>query len=113
MRFAIGIQVMATGVSLPRAYLRTELVSILILLGPVMIYMWCVSGLLVWALIPGLNYVSISKNNTILTLMSALARISDDCSMFYSYRSCMYISDIDRFVINLYPVGAGQFYRSR
>jgi NhaP-type Na+/H+ or K+/H+ antiporter len=56
-RFVIGIQVMAAGVSLPKAYLRKELVSILVLLGPVMIYMWLVSGLLVWGLIPGLNFV--------------------------------------------------------
>ncbi|EIE89267.1 hypothetical protein RO3G_13978 [Rhizopus delemar RA 99-880] len=56
-RFVIGIQVMAAGVALPKAYLRKELVSILILLGPVMIYMWLVSGLLVWALIPGLNFL--------------------------------------------------------
>jgi NhaP-type Na+/H+ or K+/H+ antiporter len=56
-RFVIGIQVMAAGVSLPKAYLRKEFVSILVLLGPVMIYMWLVSGLLVWGLIPGLNFV--------------------------------------------------------
>ena len=48
---------MAAGVALPKAYLRRELRSLLIMLGPVMIYMWLVSGLLVWAIIPGLNYV--------------------------------------------------------
>ncbi|KAG1207568.1 hypothetical protein G6F69_007944 [Rhizopus microsporus] len=56
-RIVIGIQVMAAGVALPKAYLRKELISLLMLLGPVMIYMWLVSGLLVWALIPGLNYL--------------------------------------------------------
>lgn len=50
---------MAAGVALPKAYLRKELISLLMLLGPVMIYMWLVSGLLVWALIPGLNYVRV------------------------------------------------------
>lgn len=58
-RIVIGIQVMAAGVALPKAYLRKELISLLMLLGPVMIYMWLVSGLLVWALIPGLNYVRV------------------------------------------------------
>lgn len=59
-RVVIGIQVMAAGVALPKAYLRKELKSLLILLGPVMIWMWLSSGLLVWALIPGLNFVSLS-----------------------------------------------------
>jgi len=57
-RIVIAIQVMAAGVSLPKAYLRKELRSILVLLGPVMLFMWMISGLLVWALIPGLNFVS-------------------------------------------------------
>ncbi|KAI8979644.1 Sodium/hydrogen exchanger family-domain-containing protein [Mycotypha africana] len=56
-RVVIAIQVMAAGVALPKAYLRKELRSILILLGPVMTYMWLVSGLLVWAMIPGLNFL--------------------------------------------------------
>jgi NhaP-type Na+/H+ or K+/H+ antiporter len=68
-RFVIGIQVMATGVALPRAYLRRELASILILLGPVMIYMWLISGLLVWGLIPGLNFVSNLGTPTSATLV--------------------------------------------
>lgn len=49
---------MAAGVALPKAYLWREAKSLLILLGPVMIWMWLISGLLVWALIPGLNFVS-------------------------------------------------------
>ncbi|OBZ85176.1 putative Na(+)/H(+) antiporter C3A11.09 [Choanephora cucurbitarum] len=56
-RLVIAIQVMAAGVALPKAYLRRELRSLLIMLGPVMIYMWLVSGLLVWAIIPGLNFL--------------------------------------------------------
>ncbi|CAO3637853.1 unnamed protein product [Mucor fragilis] len=56
-RIVIAIQVMAAGVALPKAYLRKELRSILILLGPVMLFMWIISGLLVWALIPGLNFL--------------------------------------------------------
>lgn len=57
-RFVIGIQVMAAGVALPKAYLWREIKSLLVLLGPVMIWMWLISGLLVWGLIPGLNFVS-------------------------------------------------------
>lgn len=53
------IQVMAAGVALPKAYLRKEFWSLFMLLIPGMIYMWIVSGLLVWAMIPGLNFVSI------------------------------------------------------
>jgi NhaP-type Na+/H+ or K+/H+ antiporter len=49
---------MACGVTLPKAYLKKDLKSLLTLLGPVMIYMWLVSGLLVWALVPGLSYVN-------------------------------------------------------
>lgn len=58
-RIVIGIQVMAAGVALPKRYLYKELRSLLILLGPVMIWMWLISGLLVWAFIPGLSYVSL------------------------------------------------------
>lgn len=67
---------MAAGVALPKAYLRKELVSILILLGPVMIYMWLVSGLLVWALIPGLNFVNRDTLylNCLLILLLSLNR---------------------------------------
>lgn len=57
-RIVIGIQVMAAGVALPKKYLYKELKSILVLLGPVMIWMWLSSGLFVWALIPGLNFVT-------------------------------------------------------
>ncbi|GAA5811230.1 hypothetical protein MFLAVUS_004662 [Mucor flavus] len=56
-RIVIGIQVMAAGVALPKKYLYKELKSILVLLGPVMIWMWLSSGLFVWALIPELNFL--------------------------------------------------------
>ncbi|CAO3590794.1 unnamed protein product [Absidia cylindrospora] len=56
-RLAIGIQVMAAGVYLPKAYLRTELRSMMVMLIPVMIFMWLVSGLCVWAMVPGVNYL--------------------------------------------------------
>ncbi|KAI8365918.1 Sodium/hydrogen exchanger family-domain-containing protein [Radiomyces spectabilis] len=56
-RIVIAIQVMAAGVALPKAYLRKELLSLTMLLIPVMIWMWLISGLCVWAMIPGLNYL--------------------------------------------------------
>lgn len=69
-RIVIAIQVMAAGVSLPKAYLRKELRSILILLGPVMLFMWMVSGLLVWALIPGLSFVSFLSDIVCLRILN-------------------------------------------
>ncbi|GAA5800593.1 hypothetical protein HPULCUR_006029 [Helicostylum pulchrum] len=56
-RIVIAVQVMAAGVSLPKAYLSTELKSLLVLLGPVMIFMWTVSGFGVWYFIPGLTFL--------------------------------------------------------
>ncbi|KAI7883816.1 Cation/H+ exchanger [Mucor mucedo] len=56
-RIVIAIQVMAAGVSLPKAYLQKEYKSLLILLGPVMVFMWVVSGLCVWYFIPGLTFL--------------------------------------------------------
>ncbi|KAH8555565.1 Sodium/hydrogen exchanger family-domain-containing protein [Umbelopsis sp. PMI_123] len=56
-RLVIAIQVMAAGVALPKAYLRKEIQSLLILLIPGMIWMWLSSSLLVWWLIPGLNFL--------------------------------------------------------
>ncbi|KAI9343710.1 Cation/H+ exchanger [Pilaira anomala] len=56
-RVVIAIQVMAAGVTLPKAYLRKEFRSLLILLGPVMIFMWIVSGLCVWYFIPKLTFL--------------------------------------------------------
>lgn len=56
-RIVIAIQVMAAGVSLPKAYLKTECRSLLMLLGPVMISMWMASGLCVWYFFPKLSFL--------------------------------------------------------
>ncbi|KAI8343119.1 Sodium/hydrogen exchanger family-domain-containing protein [Chlamydoabsidia padenii] len=56
-RLAIGIQVMAAGVTLPKAYLRKELKSMVVMLFPVMITMWLVGGFCVWIIIPKVNYL--------------------------------------------------------
>ncbi|RCH95520.1 hypothetical protein CU097_014047 [Rhizopus azygosporus] len=56
-RIVIAIQVMAAGVSLPKAYLRKEAKSLFMLLVPVMIFMWLVSGLCVQYFFPSLNFL--------------------------------------------------------
>ncbi|KAM3579389.1 Na+/H+ antiporter [Umbelopsis sp. WA50703] len=56
-RCVIAIQVMASGIELPKHYLKKEWVSMFMLLGPVMVYMWLMSGLFIWWLIPPLNYL--------------------------------------------------------
>jgi len=56
-RIIIAIQVLFTGISLPKAYLRREWKSLVTLLGPVMTTAWFVCSLLVWGLIPGLTFL--------------------------------------------------------
>lgn len=56
-RIVIGIQVLFTGIALPKAYLRKEWLSLVTLLGPIMIAAWFVTSLLIWGLIPGLNFL--------------------------------------------------------
>lgn len=56
-RCVIAIQVMASGIELPKHYLKKEWLTMLLLLGPVMVYMWLMSGLFIWWLIPPLNYI--------------------------------------------------------
>ncbi|RGB39058.1 Sodium/hydrogen exchanger family-domain-containing protein [Rhizophagus diaphanus] len=56
-RIVIAIQVMAAGVALPKAYLWRELRSLAVLLVPVMIWMWLVSALSIWLLIPKISFL--------------------------------------------------------
>lgn len=56
-RIIIGIQVLFTGIALPKAYLKKEWVSLVTLLGPIMIFAWFITSLLIWGLIPGLNFL--------------------------------------------------------
>ncbi|RCH92529.1 hypothetical protein CU098_009453, partial [Rhizopus stolonifer] len=56
-RIVIAIQVMAAGISLPKAYLKKEGRSLLALLGPVMISMWIISGVCVWYFVPRLSFL--------------------------------------------------------
>ncbi|KAJ2777613.1 hypothetical protein GGI15_004449 [Coemansia interrupta] len=46
-RLIIAIQVMAAGITLPKKYLLTELKSLLMLLGPVMTWMWLTSAIII------------------------------------------------------------------
>ncbi|KAJ1842619.1 hypothetical protein LPJ73_005742, partial [Coemansia sp. RSA 2703] len=46
-RLIIGIQVMAAGITLPKKYLLKELKSLLMLLGPVMTWMWLMSAVVI------------------------------------------------------------------
>ncbi|KAG0226700.1 Sodium/hydrogen exchanger family-domain-containing protein [Mortierella sp. GBAus27b] len=56
-RIVIAIQVMAAGVSLPRSYIVKERLSLFMMIVPVMVLMWLTSALLIWALIPNLDFV--------------------------------------------------------
>ncbi|KAI9488069.1 Cation/H+ exchanger [Zychaea mexicana] len=56
-RIVIAVQVMATGVALPKKYLWKEWKSMFMLLVPVMSWMWMVSGLCVWWMIPNLKFL--------------------------------------------------------
>lgn len=50
-RLVVGVQVLFTGISLPKAYLRREIVSLIVLLFGIMTTAWFVTALLVWGLI--------------------------------------------------------------
>ncbi|KAI8329209.1 Cation/H+ exchanger, partial [Chlamydoabsidia padenii] len=56
-RCVIAIQVMAVGIELPKHYLKKEWRTMFMFLVPVMIFMWLISGLFIWALIPPLDYI--------------------------------------------------------
>ncbi|OZJ04622.1 hypothetical protein BZG36_02041 [Bifiguratus adelaidae] len=56
-RIVIAIQVMTAGVELPSRYLWNQGKSLMVLLVPVMIWMWLVSASFVYVLIPGLNFL--------------------------------------------------------
>ncbi|CCU97427.1 unnamed protein product [Malassezia sympodialis ATCC 42132] len=43
---------------LPKKYVWRHWRSISMLLGPVMLWGWLITGLLIWALIPGIDYLS-------------------------------------------------------
>ncbi|CAO3589404.1 unnamed protein product [Absidia cylindrospora] len=56
-RCIIAVQVMAVGIELPKHYMKKEWLTMLMLLFPVMMFMWLISGLIIWALIPPITYL--------------------------------------------------------
>ncbi|KAI7894307.1 Sodium/hydrogen exchanger family-domain-containing protein [Mucor mucedo] len=48
---------MAVGIDLPKHYMKKEWLTMLMLLLPVMIFMWLVSGLFIWWLVPPIDYL--------------------------------------------------------
>ncbi|KAI8596866.1 Sodium/hydrogen exchanger family-domain-containing protein [Dissophora ornata] len=56
-RIVIAVQVMAAGVSLPRSYIVKERLSLFMMIVPLMVMMWITSALLIWGLIPNLDFV--------------------------------------------------------
>ncbi|EKM51776.1 uncharacterized protein PHACADRAFT_262112 [Phanerochaete carnosa HHB-10118-sp] len=57
-RVVLAIGVFAIGVELPKAYMRRHWKSLFFLLAPIMTWGWFVSAGLIYALIPGLNFLS-------------------------------------------------------
>ncbi|KAF2836896.1 Na/H antiporter, partial [Patellaria atrata CBS 101060] len=56
-RLVLGVQLVLAGVQLPSKYLKKEWKSLSLLLGPGMTAMWMSTSLLVWALVPKLNFL--------------------------------------------------------
>ncbi|KAG1452321.1 hypothetical protein G6F56_007850 [Rhizopus delemar] len=56
-RCVIAIQVMTVGIELPHRYMMKEWRTVSIFLLPVMIYMWVVSGTIIWGLIRPLSFL--------------------------------------------------------
>lgn len=58
MRVTIALSVFAVGVELPKKYLLRHWRSILLLLGPVMLWGWIVTAAFIRALVPGLDFLN-------------------------------------------------------
>ncbi|CAO3630907.1 unnamed protein product [Mucor fragilis] len=56
-RCIIAIQVMAVGIELPKHYMKKEWLTMSMLLIPTMMFMWLISGLFIWGLVPPINYL--------------------------------------------------------
>lgn len=56
-RLVLGVQLVLAGVQLPKRYLQVEWKSLSLLLGPGMAAMWMCSSLLVWAMVPDLQFL--------------------------------------------------------
>ncbi|OJJ44150.1 hypothetical protein ASPZODRAFT_2113383 [Penicilliopsis zonata CBS 506.65] len=56
-RLVLGVQLVLAGVQLPKRYLQIEWKSLSLLLGPGMAAMWICSSLVIWAMIPNLQFL--------------------------------------------------------
>ena len=56
-RLVLGVQLVLAGVQLPSNYLLKEWKSLTLLLGPGMTIMWLSSSLLIWGLVPDLDFL--------------------------------------------------------
>jgi NhaP-type Na+/H+ or K+/H+ antiporter len=56
-RLVLGVQLVLAGIQLPSKYLKKEWKSLALLLGPAMTTMWIVTSLLVFALVPHINFL--------------------------------------------------------
>ena len=56
-RLVLGVQLVLAGVQLPSKYLLVEWKSLALLLGPGMVFMWLSSSLLIWGLVPNLEFL--------------------------------------------------------
>lgn len=56
-RIIIGIQVFFNGANLPKKYIKTEWLSLFMVLFPIMTFGWLLIGLLIWGIIPDLSYL--------------------------------------------------------
>ena len=56
-RLVLGVQLVLAGVQLPSKYLLIEWKSLALLLGPGMTFMWLSSSLLIWGLVPDLDFL--------------------------------------------------------
>ncbi|THV06424.1 hypothetical protein K435DRAFT_773360 [Dendrothele bispora CBS 962.96] len=57
-RVVLAIGVFAIGVELPKAYMKKHWKSLFFLLGPIMTWGWFISAAFIYALVPGLNFLS-------------------------------------------------------
>ncbi|ESK83719.1 na+ h+ exchanger 1 [Moniliophthora roreri MCA 2997] len=57
-RVVLAVGVFAIGVELPKAYMARHWKSLFFLLGPVMTWGWFISAAFIFALVPGLNFLS-------------------------------------------------------
>ena len=56
-RLVLGVQLVLAGVQLPSKYLLRERKSLALLLGPGMTFMWLSSSLVIWGLVPNLDFL--------------------------------------------------------